>query len=127
MFRKSSSCLANTAIVCLVLLTMAMTEYVRCTEEPRSLLHDHGIEVGERVDGATEHESLHCPTGRQLYAVGRRAIETQRFSVAQEPVNEMEGALKTNHDSFIRENLESPAMFPYRLVPLYQSTVVYRI
>lgn len=127
MFMSRRSCLANTGITCLVLLTMAVTEYVRCTEDSGSLLHKHGIEVGEPVDGASEHESLHCPTGRQLYAVGRRAIETQRFSAGQEPVSEIDGVLNTNDDSFIPENLEFPAMFPYRLVPLYQFTVVYRI
>ena len=118
---------ANMAFAFSLLITGALTAYTRCFEKSASPLHDHAIEIGGAVEGVAETEFVHCNDFIEPSAFVRSTKQTQRLSADEEPVNRIESVLKTNNDSCTRENLASPAMFRYGLVPLYQFTVVYRI
>ena len=122
MFRTSY--LAKSAVVCLVFVTTALTEYAICNKDSGRLLHKHRIEVGAPVNEAVELGSLHCPDRPDAHAIATRIIETQRFLVAEAREN-YETADK--NDLFAGENLAPSALFPYRLVALYQFNAVYRI
>ena len=122
----SQSRFANMAFAVLIFITGALSAYTRCIDKSASPLHDHAIDISEAFERAAKSDLLHCPDLKEPSAFGRRTVGTQKFSAVQEPAHVPEAVLNTNGRS-TRENLVSPATFSYRLIPLYQFTVVYRI
>ena len=125
MSRKSR--LATFTIAFFFLLTGALSAYARCFENSGNLPH-HSETGNAHTDESVFHgESLHCPDEAKTYAIGKRTNLDNGKSFRVKVIGDdavAHSSIATYYRSAVRL---FPSSVRYRLIPLYQLKVVYRI
>ena len=127
MFRKSRCVL--TAVL-FFFLTGTLTAYGRCLEDSRSSWNQWSeIENGENERSRSDTESLHCPDDLRAYATGKLTNLNKQQSKVKQEANHLATSCTKLADPFTSRIslVSSLSLSPYRLVPVYQLKVVYRI
>jgi len=123
MFRKSRSAILIVAFF--FFLTGTLTAYVRCLENVGSLSDRPEAGNAEDEKPYSDTASLHCPDDLKAYATGQLTRQNYKDETNYIAVSRSRPA-EPPFISGISAG-RSPSFFPYRLVPLYQCNVVYRI
>jgi len=126
MFRKSR--LAIFGFTFFFFLTGALT--ANCLEDSGRPWNQS--EVGNAGDrkSRSDTESLHCPDDLKVYATGQPAKLSKHKSNVKQATDgiAVSSSIAAAHPFAPRISiLASPSPFPYRLIPVYQFNVVYRI
>ena len=125
MFRKSR--FAVLGITLFFFLMGALSAYARCLEISGNF--SHHSETGNAVtdESVFDGESLHCPDEAKIYAVGKRTNLDNGKSFKVKVITDdavAQSSIATSSRLAVRL---SPSSLRYRLIPLYQLKVVYRI
>lgn len=124
---RRSSRLATFTVAFFFLVTGALTAYARCLENSGNL--PHHSEIGNTADAGlvSNTESLYCPDALKAYAIGQQIKFDQEKSTRIEMIADhgAAGLLLATGYPFASGLFSS--LLPYRLLPVYQFNVVYRI
>jgi hypothetical protein len=126
MYRRPRLVILSVAI--LVFLAGAVSAYARCVEPQGPLAEQSNLR--NRLDeGSHSHgQSVHCPEDLKAYAIGQAAnLKKPESNPKQELVDAARSCLKSPHYTPVTLRSLFPSLSPYRVVPLYHLTLVYRI
>ena len=125
MFRKSR--FAVLGITLFFFLMGALSAYARCLEISGNF--SHHSETGNAVtdESVFDGESLHCPDEAKIYAVGKRTNLDNGKSFKVKVITDDAVAQSSIATSFRLAIRLFPSSLRYRLIPVYQLKVVYRI
>ena len=126
MFPKSRLIILTAALF--FFLTADLTASVRCLDDWASIAEQSGTGSAENSESDSDAGSLHCPDYLKAYALGNLTnLRTQETDLKEQN----HAAVSCSNPSYPFTSrisvASSPSLSPYRLVPVYQLKVVYRI
>jgi len=126
MFRRSRVVIFTATVF--FFLTAVLAASVRCLEDSGNLTTESQIGQAKADESQGSRDSLHCVDDSKAYATGQLTKLSKHKSNAKHVTEHVAASSKLADPSTSRISVaSSPSLSPYRLVPVYQLKVVYRI
>jgi len=123
MFRKRSIILG---MVLLFFLTANLTAYIHCVEISDSFDNSE-IESAHNHESHSDSKFLHCPNNLESYLAGNSTDRVKQHSKINQPAKRSSVNLPQFTTELAPRTLPPSLLSAYRIVPLYQFKMVYRI